>query len=82
MRQLNCGFDAMVFAHLSDLLVFGPLLYFFGTPETIAYVDEYHQITDLSLFRANLLTVVGIAGVILIYMFLTKVFPAWQLEGE
>jgi len=54
---------------------FGPLLYFFGTPETIAYVDECHQITDLSLFRANLLTVVGIAGVILIYMFLTKVFP-------
>lgn len=54
---------------------FGPLLYYFGSHETIAYVDEYYPVTDFSLYRTNLLTLGGIVGVIAIYKLLTKAFP-------
>ena len=53
---------------------FGPLLYYLGSPETIAYVDAYYPVNDFLLFRSNILTMVGISGVIAVYMALTIIF--------
>jgi hypothetical protein len=53
---------------------FGPLLYYFGTPETVAYVNVYYPVTDGTLWRSNVLTLIGIGGVIAVYLLLNIVF--------
>lgn len=47
---------------------FGPLLYYFSTPETIDYVDRYFPVNDWSLWRVTMLNIVGMAGVITLYL--------------
>jgi len=54
---------------------FGPLLYYFGTPETVAYVDAYYPITDATLFRCNVLTLSGTIAVITAYLVLKSILP-------
>jgi hypothetical protein len=59
---------------------FGPLLYYFGSPETIAHVDTYYPVTDTSLYRSNMVTLVGIVGVIAIYLLLMNAFVSGAVQ--
>jgi hypothetical protein len=49
---------------------FGPLLYYFGSPETVAYSDSYYPVTDASLWKVNIITLIGIGVVVAIYILL------------
>jgi hypothetical protein len=51
---------------------FGPLLYYFGNTETIIYVDAFYSVDDYTLWRVNLLTLIGIISVLTIYYLLKK----------
>ncbi len=51
---------------------FGPLLYYFGTAETIEFSDAYSYVGNGELYRANLLNLAGIASVMGMYLLLGK----------
>jgi hypothetical protein len=51
---------------------FGPLLYYFGTAETIEYSNAFYYVGDFELYRANLLNLVGIVSVMGMYLLLGK----------
>jgi len=40
---------------------FGPLIYHFGSPESIDFADSYYAISEYDLARTNMLNVIGIA---------------------
>jgi hypothetical protein len=42
---------------------FGPLAYYFATPESVEFMDAFHEVDDYALLRTNLLNVVGIGSV-------------------
>jgi len=52
---------------------FGPLLYYFGTEESIDYSDAYYYVGSGELYRANLLNLAGIISVMGMYILLRKV---------
>jgi hypothetical protein len=60
---------------------FGPLLYYFGSPETVDYVDAFYPVDDESLWTASLLTATGIAGVLAVYLLAKKAFRATAAES-
>lgn len=47
---------------------FGPLLYYFGRPETVFYADKFYPVDDMTLLRVNTLTAIGISAVLGSYM--------------
>ena len=51
---------------------FGPLLYYFGTAESIDFSDAYSYVGNSELYRANLLNLAGIASVMGMYQLLDK----------
>lgn len=51
---------------------FGPLLYYFGTVETIGYSNAYSYVGDVELYRVNTLNLAGIASVLSVYLLLGK----------
>jgi hypothetical protein len=46
---------------------FGPLLYHFGTPESVSYVDGFYPVGENDLLRTNMLNAAGITLVLLGY---------------
>lgn len=48
---------------------FAPLIYHFGTPESIFYVDYFYPVNELALLNTNLLNSLGILFVLLGYQF-------------
>jgi hypothetical protein len=42
---------------------FGPLAYYFSTPETVAFIDGLYQVSEKSLLRTNLLNSVCVATI-------------------
>lgn len=56
---------------------FGPLLYYFGTLETIQTADRYYPINDSKLFSVNLLALFGISTTLLTYL----VFKRYLSKG-
>jgi hypothetical protein len=50
---------------------FGPLLYYFGTRETIEYADSFVPVVDRDVFRANMLNLGSTAIVVLTYIALS-----------
>lgn len=46
---------------------FGPLLYHFGTPESVWYADQFYPVGEHDLLRTNMLNAAGIAFVLLGY---------------
>lgn len=44
---------------------FGPLVYHYGTPESIWYMDQYYTVDELGLLKTNMLNIIGISFVIL-----------------
>jgi len=53
---------------------FGPLVYYCGTSETIDYINAYYPLTDVVIFRTNILTLIGVTGVIGTYLLLKNTF--------
>lgn len=53
---------------------FGPLLYYFGTAETVHQVDAFYLVNDEVLLQCNLVTMVGIVSVLTVYLFLSAFF--------
>lgn len=47
---------------------FGPMLYYFGTAETIDYSDAYYYVEVDQLYRANMLNLTGIVSVMSAYL--------------
>jgi hypothetical protein len=44
---------------------FGPLVYHFGTPESIWYMDRYYAVDEIGLLKTNMLNTVGILFTVL-----------------
>jgi hypothetical protein len=51
---------------------FGPLIYYFGTAESIEFSDAYSYVGNGELYRANLLNLAGIASVMGMYLVLDE----------
>jgi hypothetical protein len=60
---------------------FGPLLYYFGTAETVNQVDGFYLINDALLLQCNVLTVSGIVVVLLVYLSLSAAFGSKPADG-
>jgi hypothetical protein len=39
---------------------FGPLVYYFGTAETVSFIETFYEVDEVALLRTNLLNAVGI----------------------
>jgi hypothetical protein len=50
---------------------FGPLLYYFGSLETINFVDNYYIVRDHNLFLVNSVVLLGVVAVIVFYLILS-----------
>jgi len=53
---------------------FAPLIYHFGSPESIEYCDYFYPVNELALLRTNLLNSTGIALVLFGYKFARLLF--------
>jgi len=56
---------------------FGPLAYYFATPESVDFMDAFHAVDDYALLRTNLLNVVGIGSVCVGILF-GRSLSAWH----
>ena len=54
---------------------YGPLLYYFGSSETISFVDNFYPVNDDALFLVNSVVIVGVATVIFFYLILSSIAP-------
>ena len=53
---------------------FGPLIYYFGTQESIWYIDQFYFVSEDNLLRTNALNVAGIGLVILGFLIGSRFF--------
>lgn len=43
---------------------FGPLVYIYGTPESVAFMDNLYPVDDKTLLRTNILNLVGLVSIL------------------
>ena len=57
---------------------FGPLLYHFGTPESVWYADQFYPVGEEDLLRTNMLNAAGITLVLFGYQVSMAFIPKWK----
>ncbi len=59
----------------------GPLLFYWGNPETVVYSNAYYQISDGQIFRATILNLAGIIVTLSTYQLARMTWNAPELFG-
>lgn len=60
---------------------FGPLLYRYGNPVSVAYLQEYYSLDPETLYKTNLLNATGVLGIALTYAVGIRLFPLRAVSG-